>query len=266
LSAKTLKRWWRNRIGLLLQGGNGTAFCCITGFGKSNLGGKIKMANLVLVIGESGAGKTTSMRTLDAQKTFLTAPLNKPLPFKGWKTKYIPMSKENGAGNYLITEDHESIIKTVDYVSEKRKEINAIVLDDFQYVTANYFMRNHSLPENKGNAVFQLYNNIADRVWKIIIAAQFARQDLTIFFLSHSETTETGKTKIKTIGRLLDEKITLEGMFTVVLESKVVDGKFVFLTQNNGFNTAKAPIGMFSSLQIENDLELVRKAIVEYNQ
>jgi hypothetical protein len=89
------------------------------------------------------------------------------------------------------------------------------------------------------------------------------RSDLKVFFLAHSETQE-GKTKLKTIGKMLDEKVCLEGMFTIVLNSILLESQYVFVTQNNGNSIAKSPIGMFKQLAIPNELCAVIKAIDEY--
>lgn len=221
------------------------------------------MATLCLILGESGTGKSASIRTLNPNETFLIQTLQKPLPFKGGMKAYVPQMKER-QGNLFQTDCSEAITKTLDYVSEKRPEIKNVVIDDFQYVMVNEFMRRHS-SAGKGNGVFSLYNEIADHAWNVIyLGGQLARQDLIVFFMSHVQTDDQGASKMKTIGRMLDEKVCLEGMFTIVLNTAVVDGAYRFQTQNSGRNTTKSPMGMFEEKEIDNDLALVAKAIRGY--
>ena len=87
---------------------------------------------------------------------------------------------------------------------------------------------------------------------------------MRVYFMSHVETDMAGKTKIKTIGKMLDEKITIEGMFTIVLGAQVSDSKYTFATQNNGSNTVKSPMGMFEEMNIDNDLHMIDNTIIEY--
>jgi hypothetical protein len=222
------------------------------------------MATLVLIQGESGTGKSASIERLSPKETFLISAISKPLPFRGGNKKYISISKENPLGNYKLTDNHEMIRALLTGIGKERKDIKHIVIDDFQYVIVNEFMRRHGVV-GVGNAVFQLYNDLADHAWNIIMDAQLCREDIIVFFLSHTETDENGKTRFKTIGRLLTEKITVEGLFSIVIETKVVDGVYTFVTQNNGRNTAKSPKGMFLSNEIPNDLNAVAKAINGYN-
>lgn len=221
------------------------------------------MSRNALIIGESGTGKSTSIRNLDPKETFIINVLNKPLPFKGWKNSYRKMDK-SGTGNMFITDNADLIVRTMDWISKDRPDIKTIVIDDFQYVMANQFMRQHS-NAGKGNAVFSLYNDIGDKSWNIFMRSSELRDDLIIIMLSHSEEDERGKTKFKTIGRMLDEKVKVEGMFTIVLETVIEDKQYKFLTRNNGHNTAKTPMGMFEDELIDNDLRLLITSIKEYD-
>lgn len=224
------------------------------------------MATLCLVIGESGTGKSASIRNLDHKSNFLIQTLSKPLPWRGWREQYKEITKTNAKGNLILTDDYTKIVKTLDYITEKRPDIKTVVIDDFQYIMVNEFMRRHS-SAGKGNAVFQLYNEIADHAWSLVyLGGQLARQDLIIFFLSHNQIDETGRSKIKTIGKMLDEKVCLEGMFSIVINTAVSDGRYTFQTQNNGLNTTKSPIGMFDESEIDNDLNLVAQKIREYEK
>ncbi|MDE9448107.1 ATP-binding protein, partial [Xenorhabdus bovienii] len=134
-----------------------------------------------------------------------------------------------------------------------------IIVDDFQYLMANEFMRRS---EEKS---FDKFTEIGSHAWNVIDnAIRQTPDNLRIYFLSHTEETQIGKVKMKTIGKMLDEKITVEGMFTIVLKTLVKDGQYFFTTQNSGFDTVKSPMGLFDSFEIENDLKAVDDAICEY--
>lgn len=214
------------------------------------------MANLILVIGESGTGKSSSIETLDPKETFIIQVVDKPLPFKGFKTKY-PLRTKDVKGNRFVSDRSDSIIKILDILNTEQN-IKNIIIDDSQYIMANEFMRR---TKEKG---FEKFTEIGVNFYNLIDKANSMRENLSIVFLQHSETVENGKTKAKTIGRLLDEKIGLEGRFTVVLATEVEDGQYYFRTQNNGNDTCKSPRGMFEELKIKNDLSFVIKKINEY--
>lgn len=213
------------------------------------------MSNAILIIGKSGTGKSTSIRTLDHSETFIINVLDKPLPFRGYKKLYIKATKEGG--NYFSSDNSDQIIKTIKYINNERVDIKSIIIDDFQYVMANEFMRRAM---DKG---WEKYTEIGKHAWEIIDFSIKCREDLSLFFLSHSDD-ESGTSKCKTIGKMIDEKITLEGMFTVVLHTHVIDNKYKFITQNDGYHTAKSPMGMFEDLSIDNDLLLVKEKIQSY--
>lgn len=215
------------------------------------------MGNLTLVIGESGTGKSTSIRNLDEKETFIINVLDKPLPFKGFSEKYKKLNKE-GSGNYIARDSHDEIIKSINYINNSMPHIKNLIIDDFQYVMANEFMRR---AKEKG---YEKFTEIGLHAWQIIEVCAHSRDDLFCFFLSHSEEGESGRKKCKTIGKMLDDKITLEGMFTTVLHSLITDNKFKFLTQNNGSYIAKSPMGMFSDNLIDNDLTFVKAKMFDY--
>ena len=215
------------------------------------------MSNTTLIIGESGAGKSTSLRNLDPKSTFIINTLDKPLPFRGYKANYKPATKENPLGNYYATDVYNIILRCIKSVNE-RKEIKVLVIDDFQYLLANEFMRRAS---EKG---FDRFTDIAQHAWLVIKALIETREDLFCFVLSHSESDSQGRMKCKTIGKMLDDKITLEGMFSTVLYSLVIDNEFKFLTQNDGFHIAKSPLQMFEDKYIDNDLAMVIDKMKDY--
>lgn len=215
------------------------------------------MSNTTLVIGESGSGKSTSLRNLIPDETYIINILDKPLPFRGYKKHYRSSTKDNPMGNYYATDDSSTLLRCIKAVN-KREDIKNLIIDDFQYVMCNEFMRRAL---EKG---FDKFSDIAKQAWSIIKELTETRLDLYCFVLSHSETDINGRVKCKTIGKMLDDKITLEGMFTVVLHSQIADGQYKFLTQNNGTHIAKSPLGMFDEKLIDNDLQLVREKMIEY--
>lgn len=215
------------------------------------------MATVTLIMGESGTGKSTSLRNLDPKETFIISALDKPLPFRGFKSKYFKSTKEK-LGNYSATDNCERIIKGIESISETRPDIKNIVIDDFQYVMSNDYMRRAK------EAGFAKFLDAGVTAWKIPYVAQSARDDLFIFILTHTETDSSGVKKCKTIGKMVDEKITLEGMFTVVFHSLVFNNQYQFLTQHDGAHIAKSPMGMFDDLLIDNDLAAIKQKMVEY--
>lgn len=138
-----------------------------------------------------------------------------------------------------------------------------IVIDDFQYILANEFMRRVTDKE-VGNQAFAKYNEIARSAWDILMAASSLPDYKRVYILAHTQTDDFGKTKMKTIGKLLDEKITPEGLLTIVMRSQVINEQYVFSTRNNGSDTVKTPLDMFDDAHIPNDLNAVDKAIQEY--
>lgn len=217
------------------------------------------MSNTILVIGQSGTGKSTSLRNLDEKTTFIINVLDKPLPFKGYKKKYkMIKSWDDKEGNYFTTNNWEKIIKCIKSVNALRPEITTLVIDDWQYILAMEFM---SRVAEKG---YDKFSELANHGWQTINACMSTRPNLTCVLLAHSDQDANGRAKIKTIGKLLDEKITLEGLFTIVLHSRLIDGQYLFQTQCDNEYLAKSPMGMFNDLLIPNDLVNVKNAVEAY--
>lgn len=216
------------------------------------------MSNATLIIGTSGSGKSTSLRNLNAKETFIISVLDKPLPFKGYKKSYRHITgwddKEN---NYYITDDWAKIIKCIKIVNS-RPEIKSLIIDDFTYIMCGEFMR------RSGERGFDKYSEMGTHIFLVVQELMSTRPDLFCFVLAHSENDNTGFSKIKTIGKLLEEKVCLEGMFTTCLHSCVVDGEFKLLTQHNGTHLAKSPLGLFSEKLIDNDLVFIQEAMSHY--
>lgn len=172
--------------------------------------------------------------------------LNKPLPFRG---------KING----WFTDNYEIVQKCL-----RQSKAKSIVIDDAGYLITNMFMSGHS-SYGAGNAIFSFYNKIGDSFWNLIqFIINNLPEDVIVYLMMHEEQEESGEIKPKTIGKVLDEKVCVEGMFTIVLRCVVENNKHLFVTQSADGAVSKSPEGMFEDLTIENDLLLVDNAIRDY--
>lgn len=203
------------------------------------------MATPVLIIGKSGSGKSTSLRNCQNDNFNLIRVLNKPLPFRG---------KVNG----WHTDDYQQVMR---YLAASKAD--SIVIDDAGYLITNHFMRGHS-QTGGGNAVFELYNSIGDRFWSLIQFVTKLPEHKIVYFMMHEDKNDYGDVKPKTIGKLLDEKVCVEGMFTIGLRCIEEGGKHLFITQSANGAVSKSPMGMFDETSIDNDLALVDARIREY--
>lgn len=211
-----------------------------------------------MILGQSGTGKTSSLRNFDPSEVLLIQAVKKPLPFRaaGW----VPCNKANPQGAILVTDCAQAIVGAM-----QRTTKPIIIIDDFQYILANEFMR-RVLDNTKGNEAFAKYNEIARNAWDILMCAGKLADTTRVYILAHTQEDESGRIKAKTIGKLLDEKITIEGLLTIVMRTSVINGQYLFSTQNNGSDTVKTPMEMFSDEHIPNDLSAVDKVITDYYQ
>jgi hypothetical protein len=212
------------------------------------------MSIATLILGDSGSGKTTSLRNLDPNKVLLIQTLKKSLPFqsKEWKA----WDSTTKTGSIFCSDNSDVIMKVLSLCPSYGKEI--IIIDDFQYLMANEFMR---MADIKG---YDKFTMIAKHAWEVVKAANDLPESIRVYFLSHSVTDDFGKVRAKTIGKMLDDKIVLEGMFTNVLRAAIDNDNHVFITKNHGGDTVKAPMGLFKEDMISNDLLLVDNAICEF--
>lgn len=201
------------------------------------------MGKKVLILGASGTGKSASMRNFLKDEVLIINVAGKDMPFK----------EPKGGFEKLNTDQYRDIKRAM--TSTKKK---VIVIDDCQYLMANEFMRRAT---EKG---YDKFTEIAQNFWDLQQAISKLPEDVVVYEISHIERDQDGNEKMKTIGKMLDEKITVEGMFSIVLKTVVNDGNYYFQTQNSGKDTCKSPIGLFNSMLIENDLKKVDNAIRDY--
>jgi hypothetical protein len=199
------------------------------------------MSNIVLVLGSSGSGKSFSLKNLNSDEVAIISPTNKSLPFKNKLLKFV-------------TDEWSEVNDAIIRASEK---FNIIVIDDFQYVMVNEFMKRI---DEKGYGKF---NDIASHAWKIITTAQNLPNNCIVYFLCHSEVDAYGREKMQTIGKMLDEVVNLQGLFDVVVLAKNIDGKFSFRVKSLGdrVDSVKAPEGMFETDSIPNDIKILDKYV-----
>mgnify|MGYP000235996019 FL=1 len=201
-------------------------------------------AQKILIMGESGTGKSTSLRNCDPATTAVVNPVGKPLPFKN---HFEMLNNETDAGK---------IVKYMKAQAATGKKL--IVVDDFQYILAVPYM--NRIKETG----WDKYNDFGANYFEIINCCKDLPDDVVVAYLTHLETLDNGLTTVKLIGKLLREKITIEGLFTVVLRTGVNEAKYYFYTQNSGKDTVKSPLGMFPAYAIENDLNYVVDKIRNY--
>ena len=198
------------------------------------------MAIIVMVYGQSGTGKSTSLRNFKPEDVCIVNVSGKPLPFKNKHKTFN-------------TDDYMAIDAAI-----KKAPAKSIVIDDATYLMTGEYMRTAKVTG------YQKYTDMALNYYTLVKAAAALPPDKIVYFMGHSDTDANGNEKFKTIGKMLDEKVTLEGMFTIVLKTVVTDGKYQFSTRNSGQDTVKTPLGMFNDVLIDNDLAIVDKTIREY--
>ena len=203
------------------------------------------MAIIVMIYGQSGTGKSTSLRNFKPEDVCIVNVSGKPLPFKNKHKTFN-------------TNDCMAISAAIEKAPAK-----SIVIDDATYLMTDEFMRTAK------TTGYQKFTDMALNFYTLVKSAAKPPEgnkpdDRIVYFLGHSDTDANGNEKFKTIGKMLDEKVTLEGMFTIVLKTVVTDGKYQFSTRNSGQDTVKTPLGMFNDVLIDNDLAMVDKTIREY--
>ncbi|MEB8212200.1 ATP-binding protein [Raoultella ornithinolytica] len=218
------------------------------------------MGTPVLILGDSGTGKSYSLRNFTPDEVILLQCIPKMLPFRatGWKLngKELPDGSVQ-RGNIIRFDAWDAVLDSINrMVLSKNRRV--LVIDDFQVVMQH---------ENMMRAYqtgYQKFTEMADHVWQIIMAATRLPDDFRVYFLAHTEESD-GKIRMKTTGKMLNEKLTPEGYFSIVLRAIKKDGKHVFLIKGDDNDTAKAPPDLFPGLtEMDNDLKAVDVAITEF--
>ena len=213
------------------------------------------MGKVICIAGESGSGKTTSLRNLNPAETYIIDSDKKGLSWKGWKNQYNIESK-----NYFACDVPDTVKKTMLAVNSRLPQIKVLVIDTIGSIMIADEMRR---AQEKG---YDKWTDLAQCVWDIVDMAYALRDDLTIIFVAHTQTERDDSgylfTRIKTSGKKLD-KICLESKFTTVLIAKCINGEYIFETHANN-STAKSPMGLFNTDTIPNDITSVIKALEEY--
>lgn len=209
------------------------------------------MSIATLVLGNSGTGKSTSLRNLDPAKTILIQCLKKPLPFRttGWKIRKTLKDE----GNIFQTDDASTIERIM-----RSSPHEIVVIDDYQASMVNQLMSRSS---EKG---YDKFTDIGKDAWNIFNAAGDLAPHRRIYILAHTQTDDFGNVRMKTVGRMIDNVLVPEGFFTIVLRTDVTNHVYKFNTQSNGQDCCKSPIGMFPDSQIDNDLAEVDRVICDF--
>lgn len=228
------------------------------------------MAELIAIVGESGSGKTTSIRNLDPESTFIISTTGKRPGIKGAKKKYPDFKIEEGkiSGNFYTTANVDNIAKMLNIIDKKLTNIKVIIIDDYQYVMGFEAM------DRAKEKSYDKFTDMAQHAYQVIKAAMNMRDDLYVIVSTHSENTGDRMNqyhKMKTLGKMIDSVITLEGLFTYVFFTSVQRDEenktsYKFITNSDGTCTAKSPMGLFDDLLIDNDLNLIVNRIKEYNE
>ena len=213
------------------------------------------MSNVIGIMGESGSGKTTSIRNLNPEETYIIDCDKKGLSWKGWKEQYSDEKK-----NYTRTDFPQVVKQYLTNINDKAPHITTVVIDTINGIMVADEMRRS---KEKG---YDKWMDLASCVYDLVDYALTCRDDLNIIFMCHTQTevNDSGYqfTHIKTSGKKLD-KIVLESKFSTVLLAKCIDGQHIFETQSN-FSTAKSPLGVFEDKVIENDLAKVIEAFKDF--
>ena len=207
------------------------------------------MSELIIIIGDSGTGKSTSLRNLDPKETIIINVGGKRLPFRGATKKF-----EN---KIFHTAQSAKIVQWLEKMKEN-KEVRNIIIDDFQFIGGFEYL---ARANEKG---YEKFSQIAQNMFLPLYKSVSLRDDQKVFVLAHQEVDDQKNKKIKTVGKMVDQAINFESLATIVLYTEIKDGNYYFRTQNTGFNTGKSPMGMFEEELIENDLQKVIEKIDNY--
>lgn len=209
------------------------------------------MSIAAMILGNSGSGKSTSLRNLDPAHTMLIQCIKKPLPFKasGWKVR----ANLTDDGNVIQTDAPA----TIEMIMRKSPH-EIVVIDDYQAVMVNALMSRSS---EKG---YDKFTDIAKSAWNIFNAAGSLSPNRRVYIMAHTNTDDFGNVRMKTVGKMVDQTLVPEGFFTIVLRTEIINGNYMFSTQTNGQDCCKSPLGMFDEKHIDNDLAYVDAQIYKF--
>ena len=198
-------------------------------------------AETIAIVGESGTGKSTSLRNLNPETTFIISTTGKPLPFRAWKKKYIPIKIEgkNVSGNYYVSSKWDQILKILQIIDKMMPHIKQVIIDDFQYVLSYEFV------DRATEVGYTKFSELAQHAMEILRYSEKMREDCKMIFLTHSEN----------VGDNVNPKYVIKTV-----------GKYKLITNNDGSCVAKTSLGMFEDLEIDNDLDEIIKVIDAYNE
>lgn len=206
------------------------------------------MGEVVLVYGKSGSGKSRSLKNFAEDEILLINVEGKRLPFKK-QFKYV-----------MRSDNIDQIIAQI-----QKMPCKTAVIDDAGYIMTHIFMNQHR--NKKGNASFEMYDDIADAMYNLIKAIKnpmVVDNDKIVYIMFHEDTDDFGNTKFKTFGKLIDNKICMEGMVTIVIRCMSDQGKHFFRVQTDGSDITKTPESLFETAEIDNDLKIVDDAIRDF--
>jgi hypothetical protein len=215
------------------------------------------MAIVVSIIGQSGTGKTYSMRNVVGSKECMVLkPSGKPFSFRKRLKAYDKASK---TGDFISTVDYSDTVVLMRALVEPPFNKKILIVEDSTFWMTNFFMETIS---EKG---YDKFSNNASGYYNMLKAAESLPDDVTVYFVNHVDEDPNGGKKVKTIGKMLDEKIDILSLLTISLETKLKDKKYYFQTNKvSSLDLCKSPVGMFKDVLISNDLMKVDKAIREY--
>jgi len=219
-------------------------------------------SKLVGIVGSTGTGKSTSIKHLNPEETYIINVAKKELPFKGSEKLYNVENK-----NYKELDDANEISRLLKAISEKAPHIKNIMIEDSNYIMG------FSMVAKATETGFTKFSVMAKDMVDLFRTARQLRDDITVFYLSHPEEIMDGQDvigyKIKTAGKLIDNQVLLEGLLTVCLYTTVEENKdgttnYQLLTNRYRKIPAKSPDGMFPELKIPNNLQLVADSLKNY--
>ena len=228
------------------------------------------MSNIISLAGLSNSGKSTSLKYLNPEETFIISCTNKQLQIPGFRKKYPKVSVDNGKlyGNWLISSNYENIEKIMKAVSKTRPEISVIVIDD-----ANYLLSNETF-ENALIKGYEKFNVLAKNYYDLIQTCQNLRDDLTVVFISHVENFGTEidpEYRLWTTGKMLTNQVNLDGLFSYIIYSeRYIDDKgdgevkYRFKTRTDGNDTCRSVAGCFEDKYIEPNMKLIIDTINKF--